>query len=302
MRLVSSSLILVASLGSAHAEGDALVDMLGPREVAVGEAMRGGSTGSTAIGLNPSGLPLNRELVFEGGYGYRLSDEASLIGVSACDSTAPTPGCFYYSYAGSNPELGGATMSRRTHMAGSSLAYPVTPRVLIGSSVKYYNFKSELMGEPTVSGFNVDIGTTLRVTDSINLGVTGYNLWGADSPEFARAVGGGVHARPTPALALGFDARWKLSGDDHTARYGGGAEYFLGTSRGQAGIPIRAGVLRDNGLGGTYLSGGLGYSSMKFGIDLAARQAISGVEETTLIASMRFYGPRLRGPSADVTE
>ena len=37
----------------------------------------------------PTGEPLVRsELVFEGGYGYRASDQASMIGASACDSTA----------------------------------------------------------------------------------------------------------------------------------------------------------------------------------------------------------------------
>src|SRR5688500_11158269 len=61
---------------SSRAEAESLDDMLGPREIAVGEAMRGGATGASAIGLNPAGLPLNRELVFEGGYGYRASDSA----------------------------------------------------------------------------------------------------------------------------------------------------------------------------------------------------------------------------------
>src|SRR5262249_55888196 len=112
MRLVP--IALISLIGSAHAEGDALVDALGPREIAVGEAMRGAATGASAIGLNPAGLPLNRELVFEGGYGYRLDDQASLLGVSACDSTSAVSGCFYYQYAGSNPELGGMTLSRRT--------------------------------------------------------------------------------------------------------------------------------------------------------------------------------------------
>src|SRR5688572_5525414 len=140
-------LAVTCLLGSAHAEGDALVDQLGPREIAVGEAMRGGATGASAIGLNPAGLPLNRELVFEGGYGYRLSDQASLVGVSACDSTGPAPGCFYYSYAGSSPELGGMTLSRRTHMAGTSLAYPISPRVFLGTSIKYFNFDSDVMNE-----------------------------------------------------------------------------------------------------------------------------------------------------------
>jgi hypothetical protein len=303
MRLVRTSLIMVISLmGSAYAEGDALVDNLGPREIAVGEAMRGAATGASAIGLNPAGLPLNRELVFEGGYGYRLSDSASLVGVSACDSTGAYPGCFYYQYSGSSPELGGMAMSRRTHLGGMSLAYPVTPRVFIGSSVKYFNFDSDVASEMKASGFNWDLGATLRISELVNVGVAGYNLWGADSPEFARAVGGGVLARPMPLLAISFDARWKLEDNDHTARYGGGAELFLRPGDGQAGFPIRAGVLHDNGMDATYLSAGLGYATMKLAVDVAARYAVSGAEATMFIASLRFFGPRQAAPALDVAE
>ena len=297
MRLVASVLLATAFVGSAHADGDALVDMLGPREVAVGEAMRGGATGASAISLNPAGLPLTREVVFEGGYGYRLSDQASLVGVSACDSTSAMPGCFYYDYAGANPDLGGgATMHRSTHVAGTSLAYPVTPHILLGSSVKYFHTDSDLMTEPKASGVNWDVGTTIRLTELVNLGVAGYNLWGANSTQFPRAVGGGFLARPIPTLALSFDTRWKLDGTGHAARYGGGAELFIRTSNGQNAYPIRAGVLHDSGLGVTYLSAGLGLASMKYGIDLAARRGVSGGNETMFIASMRFYGPRLRMP------
>jgi hypothetical protein len=303
MRLVRTSLIIVMSLiGSAHAEGDALVDTLGPREIAVGEAMRGAATGATAIGLNPAGLPLNRELVFEGGYGYRLSDQASLVGVSACDSTSAIPGCFYYNYAGSSPEVGGMTLARRTHMAGMSLAYPITPRVFFGTSVKYFNFDSDVMNENKASGFNWDVGTTFRISELVNLGIAGYNLWGDDSPEFPRAVGGGLLARPVASLAISFDARWKLEGDDRSARYGGGAELFLTPRNGQSGFPIRAGALRDSGLDATYLSAGLGYATMRLAVDVAARYAISGPDDTLFIASLRFYGPRLRAPAIDVVE
>lgn len=297
MRLGSATILLAtALLGSAHADGDALVDMLGPREIAVGEAMRGGATGASSIGLNPAGLPLSRELVFEGGYGYRPSDQASLVGVSACDSTSAMPGCFYYDYAGASPDLGGTTMHTSTHVAGLSLSYPVTPHVFLGSSFKYFHYDGGGMN-PNASGFNNDVGTTVRLTDLVNFGVAGYNLWGAESVQFPRAFGGGVLARPIPTLALSFDARWKLAGDNGT-RYGGGAELFLRTSNGQTGFPIRAGALRDTGLGITYLSAGVGIAAMKYSIDLAARRGFSGGNETTFIASMRFYGPRLRAPSA----
>lgn len=281
-------------LGSAHAEPDSLDDQLGPREIAVGEAMRGGATGATAIGLNPAGLPLNRELVFEGGYGYRLSDSASLIGVSACDSTNAVPGCFFYSYAGSSPELGGMELSRTTHIAGTSLSRLLVPRILVGMTAKYFRFSSNVMDEPDAKGFSFDLGATVRVTDMINIGVVGKNLWGSeDSVQFPRALGGGILARPIPTLAVSFDSRWKTNGDG--ARFGGGAELFV--RGGRLGFPIRAGALHDNGLDSTYVTGGVGVANLKWTFDVAARREVKGGDETVVLASIRFFGPRLPAPS-----
>jgi len=306
MRLVRCSFVVGVSLigsliSTAHADGDALVDSLGPREVAVGEALRASATGASAIGMNPAGLPLNRELVFEGGYGYRLSDDASLVGVSACDSTGPAPGCFFYSYA--------SNTVHRTHSGGMAIAYPISPRVMLGSTLKYFNFKSDLMTEPKASGLSSDLGLTIRLTDLVNIGVAGYNLVGKDSTEFDRAVGGGVLARPLPNLAVSFDTRWKFvdanemmmmaNPSSHPVRYGGGAELFLRSGSGQTGFPLRAGALHDTGLDATFVSAGGGIATMKFAIDVAARFAVSGAEATTFIASMRFYGPRMAAPSAN---
>lgn len=301
MRVSGSLIVISALVGSAHAEGDALVDMLHPREIAVGEAMRGGATGSSAIGLNPAGLPMNRELVFEGTGGYRPSDQASLIGVSACDSTTPAPGCFYYNYAGADPDLGGMTTHHRTHVGGMLVAYPVSPRVYIGSNVKYFNFKDEAMPTNNKSGFNWDVGMTLRLSDMISVGGAGYNLWGADSVETPRAAGGGILARPSETFSVGLDARWKLEDNDKTARYGAGAELILRTGNGRNGFPLRIGGLHDNGLDATYVSGGIGIAGLTWGLDVAGRFAVSGPEATTVLASLRFYGPRLTGrPDAPV--
>jgi hypothetical protein len=246
MRLVPASAILAtALLGSAHAEGDALVDMLGPREIAVGEAMRGEATGMTSVALNPAGVTLNREVVFEGDYGYRAADGASLIGASACDSTATLPGCFYYEYAGSNPDLGGMTLHRSTHIGGLALGYPVTPNLAIGSTLKYFHFDSDVMDEPKASGFTGDIGANFTTdTRQLSVGVAGYNLLGTESVEF------------------------------------------------------RAGVLHDNGLDSTYLSAGLGIATQSYGIDVAGRMSIAGPSDKLIIASMRFYGPRLPAVAA----
>ena len=297
MRLVRASIVLAtALLGSAHADGDSLVDVLGPREIAVGEAMRGGPTGASAIGLNPAGLPMNQELVFEGAYGYRASDSASLINASACDSTAGLPGCFFYNYAGADPEIGGTTLHSTANIFGTLLAYPLSPSLAVGSTVKYYDVSSDIMGE-NGSGFSFDAGATLRLNTLASLGAAGYNLFGTNSSDLPRAAGGGIIIHAASIFALSFDSRWMLQNGDHSARYGGGAELFLRAADGQVGIPIRAGVLRDNGLGETYLSAGLGLSGMKFSIDVAARKSVSGPDDTMFIASMRFYGPRLQSPA-----
>ncbi|MBA3817777.1 MAG: hypothetical protein H0X17_02715 [Deltaproteobacteria bacterium] len=301
--IVPGVLTVTCLLGSAVAETDSLTDLLGPREIAVGEAMRGGATGATAIGMNPAGLPLNRELVFEGGYGYRASDSASLIGVSACDSTNAMPGCFFYDYIGSSPELegtAGMTGSRRTHLAGMTLSRTLLPRVFIGSTTKYYDHNSDMVGETSTSGFLFDLGATIRVTSIINLGISAQNLFATESSEhFPRAVGGGFHARPIPSLSMSFDMRWKLEGEDQAVRYGGGAELFLTGARAQTGYPIRVGALRDNGTGSTYVSGGLGLTSIKWGLDVAARKEVKGGDETMVLASMRFWGPRMATPGLD---
>jgi predicted tellurium resistance membrane protein TerC len=122
------------------------------------------------------------------------------------------------------------------------------------------------------------------------------NLFATErSPRFPRAIGGGLHARPIPTLALSFDMRWKLDGDDRSARFGGGGELFLRAGR-SLGIPIRAGGLRDNATDATYVSGGLGLAGLRWGLDVAARRQVAGGDETLVMASMRFYGPRMAAP------
>ena len=185
--------VIAALTGNARADADSLDDVLGPREIAVGEALRGAATGASSVDLNPAGLSLNRELVFEGGYGYRASDSASLVGVSACDSTNAVPGCFFYEYAGSNPELGAMTMHRTTHLGGLSLSRALVPRILVGATAKYFRFSSEMPRESKASGTTFDLGATIRLNELFNLGVSAQNLWAStESAQFPRAVGGGA--------------------------------------------------------------------------------------------------------------
>lgn len=279
---------------SARADADSLVDSLGPREVAVGEAMRGGAVGASAAVLNPAGLPLTNELVFEGGYGYRVTDHASLISASACDSTNAAPGCFYYNFVGASPELDGMEYERRVHTAGFTVSRALSPRVLFGTGAKYFNVTSKLEDEGDDSGFTFDAGLTLRVSDMINLGLVGYNLWGEEAQQFPRAFGGGVALRPFPQLRASFDMLFKtdVPDDAKSGRFGGGIEYFLQPGSRETGFPLRIGGLHDRATDRTYGSLGLGIATTKIGLDVAARRAMRGDDETLVIASLRFYGPR----------
>lgn len=298
-RIFAVALALVVVRSDARADANSLNDNLGPREIAVGESMRADARGALATTLNPAGLALNRELVFEGSYGYRDGDEASAVAVSACDSTVPIAGCFYYRYFSAAPELGGEQFDRRAHEFGTVAARQLAPRVLIGLTGKYFDYESDQADEGNSDGFAFDLGLTVRASDAVNVAFVGHNLWAAESEQYPRAVAGGVMLRPAPPLTMAFDALWNLDTgeDESTGRYGGGAEYFLSSADKQSGYPIRAGAVYDNQLEATYLTAGFGFLSAKMGLDLGARKQVDGGDELMVHASLRIFGPRQATPA-----
>jgi hypothetical protein len=299
MRLASTVIVLGTVAGTARADvphtGNALDDLIDPRSVAMGEAGRGTATGESSIGLNPSGAASNHELAVEVDYGYRLSDSASLVTASACDSTNAVPGCFYYHYTGASPDsIPGTHTHSGLHVFGSTLSYPLTPNVAFGTGLKYYHFDSDDLAETggmpstTVDSFAFDAGLTAHLGSMLSIGAAGYNLIGP-SAEMPRALGGGIYVRPVSMLTLAFDSRWLIFNGDHSARYGGGVNLMLSPSGGQMGVPISGGVLHDDDLGVTYLSGGLGLTTMGFGLDVTARFAVDGPKDTEILASLRLW-------------
>lgn len=295
MRKILAGLVgtfgVLALASPARADADLLGDGLGPRELAVGEARRAFATGSAAISLNPAGLPLQSELVFEGSYGYRPVDKASLVGISACDSTNAQPGCFYYHYAGASPELDGMAVHQRTHVAGITLARALSSRIIVGLGSKYINAKGAAMdGSQDRSGFNWDAGAVVRLTDIINVAAVGYNLSGTRNSDIARSFGAGASLRLSDRLAAGFDALWNLDSDARTGRYGGGAEYFLSNADGSTGYALRGGAVHDVATG-TFVTGGLGLATVKYALDVGARRQVREGDELQITASLRIFGP-----------
>jgi len=294
--LAGAAVVAAAAARPARADADSLVEDQGARELALGGAMRAAATGAMATTLNPAGLALSQDLVFEGAYGYRPVDHASVLELSACDSTTAAPGCFYYHYLTATPSgVGGMDEHRHAHTFGFTMSKTVLPHILIGGAVKYFSYTSDLMGEQSASGFNWDIGATLRLNEFVNVAVVGYDLWGKQSTQFPRAIGAGATARPVPTLTFAFDALWNLDATGKSGRYGGGIEYFVTTDHGQMGYPLRAGLVHDVALDGTYVSGGVGITSLKLGLDVSARKEVSGGDELVVTASMRVFRPRGTG-------
>jgi hypothetical protein len=290
---------LLGTAGTARADvphlGDALDELLDPRSVAMGEAGRGMATGESSIALNPSGVAFNHELALEVDYGYRFSDDASIVNASACDSTNAIPGCFYYHYTGASPDSFGEKTHSGLHVFGATLAYPVTPNVSIGVGPKYYHFDTDDPAETganatslTLNNFALDAGATAHLGSMLSIGAAGYNLIGP-SVEMPRALGGGVYVKPIQMLTLAFDSRWLIYDGDHSARFGGGANLLLSDSGGQYGFPLSAGVLHDDDSKVTYLSGGIGLTTMGYGLDVTARFAVSGPNDTEILASLRLW-------------
>lgn len=282
------ALVLIALAPARPARADSPTDYLGPRELAVGEATRADARGGAATTLNPAGLVLNREVVFDGTYGYTGGDtDAHLASVSGCDSTVPIGGCLYYRYF---LEPGEGTRFR-VHEVGTSAARAIGQSAAFGLTGKYFDTAGP---GPDDSGWALDAGLVVRLAQSLRIGAAGYNLINGGALQYARAVGAGITVQPLPALSLHADGMWQLEREDSessTGRYGGGAEYFLSASDQQAGYPIRLGVVHDVAVDATYLTGGVGIMSSSVALDLGARKQLEG-DEFTILASLRVFGPR----------
>jgi len=285
---------LLSFSASARADADSLTDNLGPREIALGDSMRAEAVGALSTVLNPAGLVLNNQLVFEGSYGYRDIDKATIGSVAACDSTTPVAGCFYYHYVNAEPVPGQMDVIRRSHEGGMTVAKALSPQLLFGTNTHFFDYNSNLQGEEDQRGYSIDAGMIFQAGRGIRLAGVGYNIVGTDSPQYPRGVGTGLVLRPGGgSLGLSLDALWNLDrpeGQD-TGRYGGGIEYLLAPTP-VAGYPLRVGGVYDDLTDGGYASFGLGYSTPKMGLDIGGRKQVSGEgDELIITAGLRLVGP-----------
>ena len=294
----------------------------------MGSAGRGAAIGALGPMLNPAGLEWTKQYSIEAMYGFKVQDLGSSIHLSIADSVtnAHIGMGAYYEYVHSSPrfvnEPGGpnADVTRSGNEIGLSFALPLGDHFAFGITAKYSNISTDGVNPaaatdknapPTVNydsttthdakGFTMDAGLNIKLSDSFGIGVVGHNFIPLHSVETPIGLGMGLAYQVTPNVMFVADARIdfdrykKPSTTDATgnvieganrtsARIGGGMEYVA------AGIvPLRVGYFQDTGLPGGFISGGIGYLSKSFGIDLAYRQKIYGGNESWLELGIRVF-------------
>jgi hypothetical protein len=268
-------------------------DILSPRAIAMGEALRAAASGALATTLNPAGIVLTRSYVLEGSYGYRPDDHANIQSVSICDSVTTRVGaCLYYDHLSGDLTLDGAG-SRYRHEVGLSMAVPLADGLSIGVTNKYVSY-SEQPPDVTVTdlshtGYLLDAGLNYRLMPSLSVAFVGYNLIGGDQGVFARALGFGAAWNLSPQILVAADGRYDLERD--VGRWGGGAEYLISGAEGQQGFPLRLGYVYDSGLSASYLTGGLGFMTPRVAVDVGARKQVSRGDELLVQFSLRVFLP-----------
>ena len=276
-------LVGIAPLFNLHA--DSVLDTIDARSIGMGEARRAEAFGAASTSLNPSGLSLNKQLVFDGGFGFNTENGDKLARVAACDSTVPVGGCFFYNYQSLDFTPDFDSDNQSYHLFGATSARALTNQLHVGFTVKYVNFG----GASDESGWAGDVGFTLGFGKGIRLAGVGYNLYhSVDHIEFERAFAAAISVRPgNGALALNGDAYWNTEQAGDTGRYSGGVEYFFSPSR-TTSYPIRLGAIHDRNLSNTYVSGGFGLQTVRIGFDVGIRRQVSDGDEWLFQGSLNL--------------
>lgn len=319
MRVLLPVVVLV-SLVTAASPARAQYDFVGVRAMGMGEAQRATATGASAVLMNPAGMSLVRQYVIEGMYGIKIESVGHHANLSVVDSiTARVAAGLFYSFIYETPRIGfnwaggkvdSEQITRTGHAAGLALSVPLGDHFIIGATAKYLHIDTTAplpMGTvpdhltlDTVNGVTFDIGMILRLGQTFNIGLIGYNLWDHGSRESPLSLGIGLAYVPVPALSINFDTVVNFTGYQNyridmmtgkvsldqrtTARLGPGIEWLAGNK-----VPLRIGVVYDSGLPATYLTAGLGYLSTAFGVDLSYRAKVQGGIENFLMLGLRIF-------------
>src|SRR5262249_53641475 len=143
MRRFAFVVLLCLSSATAHAQAD----LVTPRALGMGEAVRASATGADAPLVNPSGMSLARQYVITAFYGFNIENLGHACNVSVVDSVpSRVAAALFYTFIYSNPTVGfnwaGGVLhdvqtTRTGHAAGLSLSMKLGEYFMLGLTTKY---------------------------------------------------------------------------------------------------------------------------------------------------------------------
>jgi opacity protein-like surface antigen len=274
------TLLLALSLSTAvYAQSDVedLRDIQSARAYAMGGAYRALGLGSEAVLGNPAAMALWKMYRMELHGSWDTSGKDAFGGVTIMDAkTSDLAAGLDYHILSLRSGEGRST----GHFSTLAFALPITPGVLIGSSIHYLR-----LTEPQRSNAStVDVGVLLRFSDSFTTGFSAHNLIDTNNVELTRYYS--LHAGYlTGLLTLAADVRADFESQARRVlTYSAGAEYILGQA-----LPVRLGYTYDGFQKASQLGVGLGFMTEGGGgIDLGYRHDLGGQKGRLLALTIKM--------------
>ncbi len=274
--------IALLSAGAARAADPPLPagfpDLVGPRSLALSASI-GAAASNEGIWVNPAAVGVYRRYSLEtDGFVDRrgAATTARLYGGSVVDSiSSPVAAGISYMHQDQGPYDGNAWTG--------VLSGPIGKGLHLGVAGKYLSFH----GARNVSAGTVDAGIFWQVADQLSVGAAGYNLVSIGNPDVA-PKGYGVGAAIGSDRSIQVTGDWRVDLDrapKSTNTWAAGAEVLLGDL-----VPVRAGWMKDETLGGTWWSVGAGLVTRSgVSLDFGYRQSLQDPSARTLAAALKVF-------------
>ncbi|MBN1205844.1 MAG: hypothetical protein JXB05_13080 [Myxococcaceae bacterium] len=262
-----------------HAQSDVedLRDISSARGYAMG-ASRALGIGTEAVLGNPASIALYQmyRMELHGAWDTHGKDAFGGVSVMDAKTSALAAGVDYHVLTLRNGE-GRAT----AHFSTLAFAFPLTPGILVGSSVHYLRMSAPREANATT----VDAGLLLRLSDAFTAGVSAHNLIDTKNPELTRYYTAHVGYLAGLFVAAA-DVRVDFETRDKAIlTYSGGFEYILGQA-----LPVRVGYTYDGFHKASQLGVGLGFMTEGGGgLDLGYRHDLGGEKGRLLALTFKMH-------------
>jgi len=273
--------VLLAAGAAAAAEpplAGGIPDVVGPRALAL-SASTGVAAGNEGLFVNPAAVAARRRYSVEAGiYVDRRGADTvgQLWGGSVVDSiTSPVAGAVSWLRATEGAYTG--------NVWEGAFAGAIAAGLYLGVAAKYLS----LDGPRNTSAATVDAGLFWQAAEYVSVGAAGYNLVSVAN-EAAAPMGAAA------GVGIGNDRTFQLTADwradfdraaKTTNRFSAGAEMLLGQL-----VPVRAGWMKDETLGGSWWSIGVGLVTRSgVALDVGYRQSLDDPSARTIAGTMKLF-------------